>query len=176
MKGCTTLTTQLTSTVNLTVQFAFQSVTACHVYLHRKCMAVAFLPVLQKEVSEFVQYWNTHRIRKTRNAECPGGRPVDLFEMPNYYGIVLYCHRSGTYSLITFTIYYAGVHNCLKPLNPRIYLYAASQTKRPPPFYDSEFFNRCNALTQARFNVDLFKDVTPTNCISLYKYLVNNTH
>ena len=39
-----------------------------------------FLPILEKE------YWNSHYIRPSKNADCLAGIPNDLFEMPLYYG------------------------------------------------------------------------------------------
>lgn len=68
----------------------------------------------------------------------------------------------------------AGVRNCLKPLNPRILLYASLQKVTPPPFYDDDFFQRCNELTKQCFNIDLFQDICATNCVCVYKFLVNN--
>lgn len=49
-------------------------------------MAVVFLPIVERELREFVQYWNTHRIRPSRNGNCIGGIPEDLFDMPLHYG------------------------------------------------------------------------------------------
>ena len=48
------------------------------------------VPVLRKEVDEFVMHWNSHRIRPSTYAVSPGGIPDDLFEMPEYYGIIYF--------------------------------------------------------------------------------------
>ena len=49
-------------------------------------MAYAFLPVLKKELEEFVELWNSHTIRRTRLAASPCGRPDDLYDMPMLFG------------------------------------------------------------------------------------------
>lgn len=46
-----------------------------HVNLARLC----FMKVLQNELDETSQMWNSHTIRVVRNSECPGGRPDVLY-------------------------------------------------------------------------------------------------
>lgn len=53
---------------------------------YRKCLAVVFLPLIEKELQEYIIYWNSHRIRSSRQGNCLGGIPNDLFEMPAFYG------------------------------------------------------------------------------------------
>ena len=50
-------------------------------------MVFAFLPVLMRELEEFVSLWNSHHIRPTRLAACPSGRPDDMYDMPQLFGI-----------------------------------------------------------------------------------------
>ena len=50
-------------------------------------MAIAFLAVLQSDLEEHVHYWNTHHIRPSRLASCPSGRPDDMYDMPQLYGM-----------------------------------------------------------------------------------------
>ena len=38
------------------------------------------MPLLIKDLSEFVGQWNTHPIRNNNLADCPGV-PVDMYEM-----------------------------------------------------------------------------------------------
>ena len=45
-----------------------------------------FLPVLERELRDFMMHWNTHAVRHNRLADCPGGVPEDLFDMPVHYG------------------------------------------------------------------------------------------
>ncbi len=52
----------------------------------RQCLAIVFLPLLERELREFVRYWNSHPLRRNRVAECPQGIPDDLYDMPDNYG------------------------------------------------------------------------------------------
>ena len=51
----------------------------------RMCLAVVLSSLLQRELDDFVSYWNSHGYN--RMAECPSGRPEDLFEMAEEFGI-----------------------------------------------------------------------------------------
>ena len=53
---------------------------------YRKYLAVVFLPLIEKELQEYIIYWNSHRIRSSRQGNCLGGIPNDLFEMLAFYG------------------------------------------------------------------------------------------
>ena len=52
----------------------------------RKCLAVVLVTMLEQELSDFVAYWNLHRIRSNRIIECPTGIPEDMFDMPEEFG------------------------------------------------------------------------------------------
>ena len=54
--------------------------------IHKKCLAVVFLPLIERELREYVAYWNSHKIRSSRQGDCLGGIPNDLFDMPVFYG------------------------------------------------------------------------------------------
>ncbi len=53
---------------------------------HRYALTYVIVPVLSREMDEFVEHWNTHSIRQTRYGACPGGIPEDLYDMPEQYG------------------------------------------------------------------------------------------
>ena len=40
-------------------------------------------PLLQKELEDFKDAWNSHSIRKNHLTHLPEGVPNDLYEMPN---------------------------------------------------------------------------------------------
>ena len=46
----------------------------------------SFLGILQEELDETRRPWNNRFVRKSRNAECPGGRPDVLFYIPSFAG------------------------------------------------------------------------------------------
>jgi len=50
------------------------------------CLQYAFMPLIQKELDETYETWNTHRIRPSAGAVCPAGRPHELYNLPHQYG------------------------------------------------------------------------------------------
>ena len=54
-------------------------------HTNRWTLAYTICDLLQREVDEFVLHWNTHLIRLSR-ADCIGGIPEDLYDMPQNYG------------------------------------------------------------------------------------------
>ncbi|MEQ2245180.1 hypothetical protein ILYODFUR_024921 [Ilyodon furcidens] len=42
-----------------------------------------FLGVLQKELDEYKQLWNTHTIRPVRQSKCPSGKPEAMYHLPH---------------------------------------------------------------------------------------------
>ena len=65
--------------------------TLLHVYIHtlRDAVRFCFGPMLQKELDEFREDWNNHRIRKSTMAETLGGIPEFLYFAPAHCGQLL---------------------------------------------------------------------------------------
>ena len=53
--------------------------------LSKECLWYTFSGLIQKELDDIVEHWNTHRIRKSRS-NCIAGRPDSLFYIPENYG------------------------------------------------------------------------------------------
>ena len=51
-------------------------------FYYRKCFELVFHPVIERELREYMVYWNTHSIHFNRLANWP----EDLFDMPEHYG------------------------------------------------------------------------------------------
>lgn len=62
---------------------SIRPITVCHT--HRWTLAYTVSDLLQHEVDEFVKHWNTHTIHQSC-ADCIGGIPDDLYDMPQNYG------------------------------------------------------------------------------------------
>lgn len=58
----------------------------------RYCLAYVFGDLLQGDIDEFVNDWNSHCIRKNRFSKGPFGRPTDMYDMPGQYGELCSCH------------------------------------------------------------------------------------
>lgn len=48
------------------------------------------MPALEADLSEFVELWNTHLIRRNRLADCPSGVPKEMYETPGLVGKISY--------------------------------------------------------------------------------------
>ena len=53
----------------------------CHIVI-RACLQYVYMPLLRKELQEFVEEHNCHRIRKQRGKKTPQGIPEDLYNFP----------------------------------------------------------------------------------------------
>jgi hypothetical protein len=51
----------------------------------RDCLWFCFSELLQNDLDRFVEYWNTHTIRKSRN-DTVSGTPNALYYLPEQYG------------------------------------------------------------------------------------------
>ena len=125
-----------------------------YVYYHPKqCLAIVFLPILERELQEFVQYWNSHPLRRNRLTECPQGIPDDLYDMPNQY----------------------GREDHLKTINSSVWMNAMINDAQPPEdMYSNDLYHDCQELVRAHFGIDLHRQVTASNAVRIYKYIVNN--
>lgn len=158
---------------------SFQCATNSHIFnavcYHRKCLSVVYHKIIERELEDFVYYWNTHKIRKSRN-NCIGGIPIDLFDMPIHYG-KLYWHNNIIllFYLVTWPqLLIIGTQNYIQPLDRDVWLLAAKEAVKPTPSYSSSFCLRCIHLTKEKFGIDLFKDVDIHNSLDVYNYLVQN--
>ena len=59
-----------------------------YLQLHKCALAYASAHLINKELEEFKEYWNSHRIRENRSVSLPSGIPNDLFEMPSVDGML----------------------------------------------------------------------------------------
>lgn len=50
---------------------------------HTSLVRYCFLGVLQKELDEYKQLWNTHTIRPVRQSQCPSGKPEAMYHVPH---------------------------------------------------------------------------------------------
>lgn len=68
-----------------------------------------------------------------------------------------------------------GAENCLKPIDSGVWISAMmNHAHPPPPMTDDDFYTECFELAQNRFGIDFERDISSTNCILVYKYLVDN--
>lgn len=58
-------------------------------FMDRYTLALIFGHLLRKDMDGFVDYWNSHPIRRNRNVASPSGRPCDIYDMPSLYGMIM---------------------------------------------------------------------------------------
>ena len=54
--------------------------------VHRGVADFCFMRIIKKELSDYVEYWNRHYVRRTRTSGCPGGIPQELYDLPGLLG------------------------------------------------------------------------------------------
>ncbi|XP_028456051.1 uncharacterized protein LOC114570053 [Perca flavescens] len=54
-------------------------------YQHISLVRYCFLGVLQNELDEYKQLWNTHTIRPVRQSQCPSGKPEAMYNVPHRF-------------------------------------------------------------------------------------------
>ena len=53
---------------------------------HRDLLAYVYVQVILKELENFCCSWNTHRVRRQKDAQLPNGIPEHLYSLPEKYG------------------------------------------------------------------------------------------
>lgn len=59
-------------------------------YIIRNLLAFTIGGILENELNEFVEYWNSHNIRKNNLTSCPHGIPNDMYDAPQLFSKLLY--------------------------------------------------------------------------------------
>ena len=54
--------------------------------IHLECVRFCFLRLINDDLLKVISLWNQHRVRPTRHAECPSGKPNVLYFQPEVYG------------------------------------------------------------------------------------------
>ena len=67
--------------MNLRMCYLTTIISQCCFY--RFSLYYVMTPLLQKELEDFQDAWNSHSIRKNHLTHLPEGVPNDLYEMPN---------------------------------------------------------------------------------------------
>ena len=120
---------------------------------YRQCLAIVFFGLLQRELQEFVLYWNSHTLRKNQVACCPQAIPNDLYDMPQYY----------------------GGEECIKSADSTIWAHAMINDARPSSnMYSDELYQDCIELVRDDLGIDLHSQVNATNAVGIYKHIVEN--
>ena len=55
-------------------------------FFFRHCLAYVYATMIEQDIREFSDVWNTHKLRCNRLSKCPDGIPDDLFMLPQLKG------------------------------------------------------------------------------------------
>ncbi|XP_063076248.1 uncharacterized protein LOC134466278 isoform X1 [Engraulis encrasicolus] len=55
-------------------------------FLDKQLILFTCLSIIQEELQQVAQLWNTHVVRKSRNAVAPSGRPILMYTLPHLFG------------------------------------------------------------------------------------------
>jgi len=138
--------------------------------IYRWTLAYTVSDLLQHEVNEFVEQWNSHRIRQS-GSDCIGGIPDDLYDMPRYYGQhFVYCMHN---VWIPFGLLTTGVEDYLKPVDGNVGIQAMlDESVGMPAFYPDWFGKLADKDLMESWGIKR-EDMAPENCKSVYVNLVN---
>jgi hypothetical protein len=56
-------------------------------HVHHECIRYCFLPFVRNDLLDATRHWNGHRIRSSRNAEGPFGKPDVLYYQPEVFAV-----------------------------------------------------------------------------------------
>jgi hypothetical protein len=120
--------------------------------IHRQCLAFAVIPVLQKELLNFVKWWNSHRIRYNSKSDSPAGIPEDLYAIPET----------------------VGCNNWKQPYDTAVWQLLHADCCDTPDFFDRRFENEADAFLRCMYGVSSFSDYPwpAGECLTIYKRLL----
>ena len=127
--------------------------------------------MLERELKEFVDNWNSHTIRSNRTIEVPSGIPDDIFEIPEEFGKSLCtCHYINCLlSYISIT----GTFNYIHPINRAVWSHLMFEdAKNPPSFIPHQFKDDADEFLSNAFNMSVL-DIDH-NVKDVFKQLVDH--
>ncbi|XP_062514493.1 uncharacterized protein LOC134190086 isoform X3 [Corticium candelabrum] len=115
------------------------------------CFWFVFTQAMEAGLDYFTHWWNTHHMRKTHTASCPGGVPEDIFALPQL----------------------TGSEDYLCAVDPQLYDETYELlTSFQPSFYCREFVEAALSLLNM-LDIDInVIDVNLSDCVKAYKCFV----
>ena len=121
-----------------------------------------FGPLLEKDLQEFEDDWNSHPIRSDKHVGGPSRRPDDLFDVPEMFGThyATYTHHNYNYAI-------AGCEDQLRTVDCMLWARCMTEeSAHSPPLHPAEFEEYSNAALQS---LGMTRDnVTHKNCKTVY--------
>ena len=130
-------------------------------------MAFTLGELLQKDLNLFVADWNTHPIRRNRNAPTsPHGCPDDIYAMPTLYSKYFITYNK----YISFT---TGAQDQLQIIDSNLWATCMMEESKPmPKFYPDDFKRSAEIVLQSTLGFTR-EDINHENCRMVYLKLVD---
>ena len=138
-----------------------------------KCLAYVLVSVLQRELEEFKELWNTHTIRYNRRIEAPHGIPNDLYTMPSESGCATYNKWLNCWMLAVFLMTIIGASEQRCTINVEVWAHLMQQAADPPSFYDKTFEFLAKDFLLRYYDISE-SDFTTSNISEIYCNMVEH--
>ncbi|XP_019859723.1 PREDICTED: uncharacterized protein LOC109587956, partial [Amphimedon queenslandica] len=116
--------------------------------LHKFALAYTTVGIITRELEEFKNYWNSHKLRHNRKASLPSGIPQNLYLMPHLY----------------------GAQDHIQPIDVPLWIYAMrNESVSKPDFYSNSFKEVVDNLLESSLGLKQ-EDITHSNIEDIYLY------
>ena len=134
--------------------------------LYRELLAFTIGHILEKELDEFVDHWNSHKIRKNKWIQGPCGIPNDMYDTPGMFSksMIKVAHRS----LNFHTTIDAHDHAVSVDMN-LVCNACISESSHPPSLIDPEVYEIADRILNTRIGIER-KHINTENCLNILKF------
>ena len=134
----------------------------------RYCLLFIFGPLIEADIKDFVQDWNTYSIHSNNNTASPCGRPDDMYQVPEMFGeLALYI----IYKIIQGRYNNRGAVNEVHSIDPQLWVRGMLESSSKPALCP-HFFEETKDLLLSSLGLR-YNDITKLNCKHVYLYLTN---
>ena len=147
-----------------------------HTYFsyNRHCLAYVYAGMIEQDIKELSDLWNTHRLRCNRLSKCPDGIPDDLFRLPQLQGTSTKPSRDDALCFIVLA--FLGTRSYLCSADKDVFEAAAiNYYTQKPLFYPEEFREAANALLMVHFGFHQ-DSISVVNCDTVFDILIQHMH
>ena len=146
---------------------------SCFSY-NRHCLAYVYARMIEQDIKEFSDLWNTHRLRWNRLSKCPDEIPDDLFRLPQLQGTSTKPCCDDTFNFIVLA--FLGTRSYLCSADKDVFEAATIHYyTQKPLFYPEEFREAANALLMLYLGFQQ-DSISLENCDTVFDILIQHLH
>ena len=134
----------------------------------RNVLGLIFGTILQQDMDNFVDDWNMHLIRPSRNDNSPSGRPCDMYDMPSLFGMLQAFLNNRTFYCVLLL---SGKQDQLMNIDCDLWTKCMLEySKKPPPLCPTHLAEDIEYFLHTLLGMSL-ADLTHDNCRDVYLFL-----